>query len=63
MQFCVAIEGDVKADLKLDGERVIKGNYKPLEVGLYVVYVKWSGQDVTAPIKVYVFDTYEELDT
>ncbi|XP_067943794.1 filamin-B-like [Watersipora subatra] len=58
-------KGDVKYRSSLEGpkKRLIQCIYEPTEVGLYVVYVKWSGEEIVeSPIKVYIFDTYDELN-
>lgn len=36
--------------------------YNPSEVGLYILEVKWSGQQVPgSPFKINIFDTLQEL--
>ena len=46
---------------KAEGRKLVV-DYNPTEVGLYVIHIKWSGEEVeVSPICVYVFDTYEEL--
>lgn len=60
----ITFVGDVKYTTSLEGpnRRLIQCNYEPVEIGLYVIVIKWSGQEITcSPIKVYIFDTYEEL--
>lgn len=61
---CVCIAGDVKYKSSREGPklRLLQCIYEPLEVGLYVIMIKWEGEEVArSPIKVYIFDTFDEL--
>ncbi|XP_067948102.1 filamin-A-like isoform X2 [Watersipora subatra] len=43
--------------------RTIECTYNPADVGVYIIYVQWSGVDVPgSPYHVHIFDTYYELD-
>lgn len=53
--------GNVRFESKRQGRKLLC-NYNPTEIGLYVIHIKWSAQEIDiSPILVYVFDTYEEL--
>ena len=44
-------------------DRTILCRYDPTECGLYIVSIKWSGDDVPgSPFQVHICDTQEELE-
>lgn len=58
----VCMTGNVAFKSERKG-RTLHCEYNPIEIGLYVIHIRWSGQEIDiSPILVYVFDTYEELN-